>query len=134
MMKLSTAISTIILLPNAVSFSPISSHCPSNSNGCLQYLNLVQATIIPSSSLSSSPSQYEQLFKNNRKDIVQLNLSPESDTDTDSDSQKSPKRKLLNDFTDHDQNRAYINGLLQNLSAALDRWIVNGSSTTVRWE
>jgi len=33
-------------------------------------------------------------------------------------------------YSQTDQNKAYIHGLLQNLSAALDRWIVNGSLTT----
>ena len=119
-MKLSRAFSALLLLPNVVSFSFISHHhvSPMNHNGSgnsfalLSYTNFAQAVSYPSSSFSSSSTK--------------LNLSAETN------SESTTKRSRLNDFKEEDQNRAYINGLLQNLSAALDRWIVNGSMTTVR--
>jgi len=45
---------------------------------------------------------------------------------------KTEPRSTLTNFSDADQNRTYIEGLLQNLSATLDRWIVTGSNVTVR--
>jgi len=43
---------------------------------------------------------------------------------------KTEPQGPLTNFSESDQNRTYIEGLLQNLSAALDRWIVTGSNGT----
>lgn len=63
---------------------------------------------------SSSKDMYKPLAS-------KLSMSTESES-------KSP----LSNFSEADQNRTYIEGLLQNLSAILDRWIVTGSNGMVR--
>lgn len=41
---------------------------------------------------------------------------------------KTSNKSLTKNFSDANQNRTYIEGLLQNLSASLDRWIITGSA------
>ncbi len=100
----------------------------------------------PNKSNVLSWGQYEHMlhskFMKRNENGIRLSLSadaaaaPESNGSVDSSSVDgsgvTSKRRASNDFSDTDQNKAYINGLLQNLTAALDRWIVNGSLNTVR--
>jgi hypothetical protein len=123
-MKLSTACYTIILLPNACSFSFISQSLRFNGSGT----NLARNLSFGSGVHATLASSFHSNKRNSVGGAVQLNLSSE----TNSDSKPEDGKRALNDFKPEDQNRAYINGLLQNLSAALDRWIVNGSLNTVR--
>lgn len=95
----------------------------------------------PNKSNVLSWGQYEHMlqskFMKRNENGFRLSLSadaaatPESNGSVDGSGVTSTRRSS-NDFSDTDQNKAYINGLLQNLSAALDRWIVNGSLNTVR--
>ena len=106
-MKLFTAIALLHItnLPFSHSFSPNS-----------QRLTWAEAKSHYSSTTSNAHSCSTSTLPTSR-----LYMSAEDKTE--------PKIPLEN-FSESDQNRTYIEGLLQNLSAALDRWIVTGSNGT----
>ena len=72
-------------------------------------------------SILSSWNRAESRFSRHRSEF-KLAMSVEDKTE--------PRTSLTN-FSEADQNRTYIEGLLQNLSAVLDRWIVTGSNGMV---
>lgn len=100
-MKFTTAVCLLQLIPLSCSFSVM----PSGSQRAFWARAEVASTGIPTPPSSSS----------------KLAMSLEDKTEP-----KSP----LSNFSEEDQNRTYIEGLLQNLSAVLDRWIANGSNGT----
>ena len=122
-MKLSSAFAALLLLPSSCSLSPtfFSSH-----NGAFS----IQASKPSPSYSTTSWAQYEQKLtsrhhqhqrQRQHQATSRLSLSAEPGTEKGS----------LTEFSDPDQNKLYVEGLLLNLSTALDRWIVNGSLTTV---
>ena len=144
-MKLSKAYSILLLLPNALSFSLLNN--PKND------VVVFTSSSFPSSSTlvttkETSWKHYEKILNakcnelNYKKSLVLSstantnnddgNNNGNDDISTPTTATSTATKRPSNDFTEQDQNSAYINGLLQNLSAALDRWIVNGSLNTVR--
>jgi hypothetical protein len=117
----------IIMLPHyfATSFSP-STPNKSNVSSLGQYEHMLQSKFMKRNDNGCRLSL--------SADAVPAPLPESNNSSVDGGSGTTNKRRASNDFSDTDQNKAYINGLLQNLSAALDRWIVNGSLNTVRFE
>lgn len=81
----------------------------------LQCMSLSHSFVHPLNQVYAANIDNNQPHNNNR--IVSTNLF----------SSNEPKGTLKN-FSEADQNRVYIEGLLQNLQAKLDRWIVTGSN------
>ena len=129
-MKLKTALAVFHLIPVSDCFS-LSTY-RSKSQSWIQSVYAIkpsspstgQTIYLPSSWQKYAKNIDKLQFSNRRKRSLALSSSSSASSSGNDDIavNEESKEKAVN--------RAYIEGLLQNLSAALDRWIVNGSMNT----
>lgn len=135
-MKLTHAFSILQLIPLSKSFSLNSIVIGDTSSLVSSSSYWVDARSFPPDNSGSSPngsypwSSHSRHSYSTRHSGTHRSATALYSSADDKASTTEPKRSSLLNFSDVHQNRTYIEGLLQNLSASLDRWIITGSHET----